>query len=61
MTLHKPLNVDMYNTISSFIVKEEPLFVNLVKRKFLKSMNESLRDNCETVLVKDELLQIRHK
>ena len=51
----------MYNTISSFIVKEEPLFVNLVKRKFLKSMNESLRDNCETVLVKDELLQIRHK
>ena len=36
-------------------MQEEPLFVSLVQKKYLKALNEALRDNGETVIVKDEI------
>ena len=35
--------------------QEEKLFINLAKKRFLKSLNDSLRDNGDVVLVKDEI------
>ena len=36
-------------------MQEEKLFINLAKRRFLKSLNDSLRNNGGVVIVKDEI------